>query len=95
MPLDELVDAPPTDTTGKSLIEIGSFQRTKSLLESGRRIVQSMDPPGVGGRDLKSAFSAGSDDAAYAGHIWLPFRITSKILPQTDSRSSNQNGTYD
>jgi RNA polymerase sigma-54 factor len=72
MPLDELVDAPPTDSIGQPLIKDKEdfLKKQKSLLESGLRIVQSMDPPGVGARDLKECLLLQvSDDAAYAGHI--------------------------
>ena len=72
MPLDELVDAPPTDSTGQPLIKDKEdfLKEQKSFLESGLRIVQSMDPPGVGSRDLKECLLLQvPDDAVYAGHI--------------------------
>ncbi len=72
MPLDELVDPLPTDSTGKVLIADNEafLNEQKSLLEAGLRIVQSMDPPGVGGRDLKECLLLQVNaDAPYAKHI--------------------------
>ena len=72
MPLDELADPLPTDSTGQPIEadKEAFLNEQKTLLESGLRIVQSMDPPGVGGRNLKECLLLQvKSDAPYARHI--------------------------
>jgi len=86
MPLDELVDPLPTDSTGQVLIADNEafLNEQKSLLEAGLRIVQSMDPPGVGGRDLKECLLLQVNaDAPYANTFSKLFVITLKTWQQT------------
>jgi len=55
MPLEELVDPVPTDVAGQPAVADPQAFRAAQLtaLEQGLAVVQSMDPPGVGARDLK------------------------------------------
>jgi len=55
MPLEELIDPTPSDAAGQPTVaDPEAFRATqRAALEAGLKVVQSMDPPGVGGRDLK------------------------------------------
>ncbi|NDH94796.1 MAG: RNA polymerase sigma-54 factor, partial [Planctomycetia bacterium] len=55
MPLEELIDPVPTDAAGRPAVSDPEAFRAAELaaLEQGLAVVQSMDPPGVGARDLK------------------------------------------
>jgi RNA polymerase sigma-54 factor len=55
MPLEELIDPLPADAAGQPTVADPEAFRAAQLaaLEEGLAVVQSMDPPGVGARELK------------------------------------------
>ena len=72
MPLEELADPVPTDAEGRPTVaDPEAFQTDqREALEAGLQVVQSMDPPGVGGRDLKECLLLQIDEhAPHAGHL--------------------------
>ena len=71
MPLDELVDAPPTDSTGQLLVDDKEtfLNKQKSLLESGLHIVQTWIHLVSVAVILKCLLLGFRLDTAYAGHI--------------------------
>jgi len=66
MPLEELIDPVPTDAEGHpSEPDPEAFREAqRQALEAGLKVVQSMDPPGVAGRDLKECLLLQIDEHA-------------------------------
>ena len=66
MPLEELIDPVPTDAAGSpSETDPKAFcEAQRQALEVGLKVVQSMDPPGIAGRDLKECLLLQIDEHA-------------------------------